>query len=154
MRRHPTATEAQRASARPFVQASIEEQSYARSGWRAVRLFSQSALARTHVELVLIACFSLLTGVTLRGGLMRAMGLELVTGDGLAASRLRVFARTVIAWSPLLATIVVSRMHRNFIGFAAAAPAVCALLLGALVAVVHPARGIQDRLAGTWIVPR
>ena len=28
------------------------------------------------------------------------------------------------------------------------------MLAGAVVAIVHPARGIQDRLAGTWIVPR
>ena len=62
-------------------------------------MFSQSALARTHVELVLIAFFSLVTAVAFRGGLMRAMGLELVTGDGRPASRLRVLARTVIAWS-------------------------------------------------------
>ena len=54
----------------------------------------------------------------------------------------------------LLVTIVVSWMHRDLSGFADAAPAVCALLLGAVAAVVYPARGIQDRLAGTWIVPR
>jgi hypothetical protein len=26
--------------------------------------------------------------------------------------------------------------------------------VGAVVAILHPERGIQDRLAGTWIVPR
>jgi eukaryotic-like serine/threonine-protein kinase len=154
LRRHPTDAEAQRASAHPFVQASLEEQTYARSGWRAVRVFGESALVRTRPELVFIAFFSLVTAVMFRGGLMRAMGLELVTGDGRPASRLRVLGRTVIAWSPLLVTIVVSRMHLDLSGFAEAAPAVPALLLGAIVSVVYPARGIQDRLAGTWIVPR
>jgi hypothetical protein len=34
------------------------------------------------------------------------------------------------------------------------ATALLALLPGAIVALVNPSRGIQDRLAGTWIVPR
>lgn len=29
-----------------------------------------------------------------------------------------------------------------------------AFLAGAIWALLHPVRGIQDRIAGTWIVPR
>jgi hypothetical protein len=32
--------------------------------------------------------------------------------------------------------------------------ALAVLLAGTIVAVAEPARGLQDRLAGTWIVPR
>ena len=35
--------------------------------------------------------------------------------------------------------------------FAVALVVQCA---GAIVAIAQPARGLQDRLAGTWIVPR
>jgi len=43
--------------------------------------FTPRSVARPP-EFVLIAFFSLLTALTFRGGLMRAMGLELVTGNG------------------------------------------------------------------------
>jgi hypothetical protein len=36
----------------------------------------------------------------------------------------------------------------------AGADSLLVLLVGAVVAIVSPARGIPDRLAGTWIVPR
>jgi len=70
-----------------------------------------------------------------------------------------VLARAAIAWLPilvpLLATGVIEGVGAHLPNmipvFGAALAVQCA---GAIVAIAQPARGLQDRLAGTWIVPR
>ena len=70
-----------------------------------------------------------------------------------------------MAWLPLLALLVVlfrtsvlSGLSDGWQQHAIAILAVAALgvlfLGGALWAVLHPERGLQDRIAGTWFVPR
>jgi uncharacterized RDD family membrane protein YckC len=131
---------------------------------------------------------------------MRLLGLELVTTEGRPASRRRVFARTALAWAPVLLlalaaiwgiatgeikgsvtvslsaeedrafapTLSVSPARETGRGQASSPrnsgvtglllwlipPCLLVLLVGAIIAVVNPARGLHDRLAGTWIVPR
>ena len=82
------------------------------------------------------------------------MGLELVTADGRSASRLRVLVRTALTWSPILVVPLVMR-------FVTPIPAnlgqpwwMLGMIAGAIVIAIWPARGVQDRLAGTWVVPR
>ena len=154
LRRQPTDAEARRASEYPFVQTTLKDQAYAKSGLRALRFAGESAIVRFVRSLKLVALLSLVTAVVFRGGLMRAMGLELVTGNGRPASRVRVLARTVIAWAPIIVTGVIARMTLSVNYFAESAPALLVLLAGAIAAILRPERGIQDRLAGTWIVPR
>jgi hypothetical protein len=43
---------------------------------------------------------------------------------------------------------------RFFDGELACYPCLLLLFAGAVIAIISPERGIQDRLAGTWIVPR
>jgi hypothetical protein len=113
------------------------------------------------IVLTMIAIGGLLLALACRGVVLRLFGLELVTADGALASRGRVCARAAIAWSPLLVaaapfyskpyvTIITSFTVVEAILFAGAA----VLGAGAVYTVVNPTRGIQDRLAGTWIVPR
>ena len=94
-----------------------------------------------------------------RGVILRFLGFEVVTADGRRAPRWRVLARAAIAWSPLLLPVLVWPV-RDGLGaplpdtmtmFAVALVPLCA---GAIVAIAQPSRGLQDRLAGTWIVPR
>jgi hypothetical protein len=90
-----------------------------------------------------------------------------VKRDGSRAGRLRVFWRALVAWSPgLLGLVGLSVLG----GWMFADPAVAdgiivvlgvasGLALGlfaalAIVSVLLPERGLQDRLAGTWLVPR
>ena len=95
-----------------------------------------------------------------RGGFtLRAFGSTVVTGDGRDASRVRALGRALLAWSPMLAWIVMIRMTPKIQETTVALallytvfPAV--LAAGALWAWRHPDRGIQDRVAGTWVVPR
>ncbi len=99
---------------------------------------------------------ALLTG---SGFTIRGFGAMLVTRQGHPATRWRALVRALITWSPLVIWFVIMK----FAGKAEdTTPAVAVsftlfvgvFLAGALYAWRHPARGIQDRIAGTWIVPR
>jgi uncharacterized RDD family membrane protein YckC len=106
---------------------------------------------------VVAGLVALLIAPIARGGLMlRLLGLELVTADGRRASRLRVLWRAAVAWTPawlpIAAQAAIGNEMRRMVWFCV----VCLVLAaaGAIVAVLRPSRGLQDRLAGTWIVPR
>ena len=93
-----------------------------------------------------------------RGGLvLRMAGVTFVRRDGKRASRLRVFWRALVAWSPLclgiLGIMLTFRSSNEFgeLPFAL----LCGLFLGlAVISVALPKRGLPDRLAGTWPVRR
>jgi hypothetical protein len=77
-----------------------------------------------------------------------------VRRDGRPASRGRLFWRALLAWSPLLLAIAPLS-----VSMALKSPGRAALTLGAvfgltLLSIALPQRGLQDRLAGTWPVPR
>ena len=97
---------------------------------------------------------------------MRSLGIAVVTRTGREASRLRAFGRGLVAWLPLMALLVLlfrtsvlgnglsDGWQRHPIAILAV-PALGVLFLGgALWAALHPERGLQDRVAGTWLVPR
>ena len=90
-----------------------------------------------------------------RGGLVLLLaGVTYVKKNGERASRLRLFWRSLVVWVPTLPVFIVS-----VIGMAkhsAWLPWLALALLGVLaaVSVALPQRGLQDRLAGTWPVPR
>jgi hypothetical protein len=158
----------------------------------AVVLVSLIALT---IALVLVAAAALMNALMFRGGIMRLLGLDLVTADGRLASRRRVLARTLVAWAPVLLVgavaiwaIAVGEVRGGLPsepgrGFAPNVElsmrdtsrsavssvrrsglvdlilwltplAVLVMTAGAIVAIVNPARGFHDRLAGTWVVPR
>jgi uncharacterized RDD family membrane protein YckC len=91
-----------------------------------------------------------------RGGLILLIaGVTFVRRDGSRASRLQVFWRSIVTWSPLALAAILFAFLYSLSGVLAAA---CAgvVFLGGLVAVslTLPNRGLADRLAGTWPVPR
>jgi uncharacterized RDD family membrane protein YckC len=158
LRRSPTEAEQRRASEHPAVRALATAKSPADerpplSGFAAVAMVG---------FLTTVALCAVLSALAFRGGLMRLLGMEIVIADGRPASRLRVLARTALAWSPLVPIVVVG-LSRGALGVRIASPSelliACAvtllvLLAGALIVVARPARGLQDLLAGTWVVPR
>ncbi len=124
---------------------------------------------------VLGAIPSLVTALLFRGGLiLRTYGLAAVKKDGTKASRLRVFWRNLIAWfpallsGPLLALLMGvggGLLEGTPLGRLPAGELICVLsawnflsfMLTAFLVVwsaLLPERGLQDRLAGTWLVPR
>jgi hypothetical protein len=102
-----------------------------------------------------VAMLAVVANFVFRRGLIRMMGLELVTADGRPASRLRMLARTAITWSPVLLLPFVMRfVARIPPGFDGQPWWMVGMIAGAVVIAIWPTRGIQDRLAGTWVVPR
>jgi len=87
-----------------------------------------------------------------RGGLVLLIaGVTFVRKDGAPASRLRVFWRALVTWSPIL----VALPFKSLFDFSTLA-LISLSAIGALAAVsmALPERGLADRLAGTWPVPR
>ena len=93
---------------------------------------------------------------------LRATGLAVVTRDGRDISRLRSAARVLITWSAPFAGAIGLWVYAEMVtsdGFAYASPwGIGGIYLlpaiGALWTIAHPERGLHDRLAGTWVVPR
>jgi hypothetical protein len=109
------------------------------------------------------ACFfgalSLIGAFAVRGFTFRAFNFALVTGSGAQASRLRVAWRAVVTWSPALAAFLIARALPEIKKMTTSHALLLTLPLlvlgaGAAWTILRPSRGIQDRLAGTWIVPR
>jgi eukaryotic-like serine/threonine-protein kinase len=125
--------------------------------------------------LILISGFSLIAALVNRGGLLFwALGLTVVRSDGAPASRFRVLARSLIAWSPFLVVFTVwvsllwpsiqSLDGSDLFEFLQSPRGVLLMIAGGTQAAFYlaitigsallPGRGIADRLAGTWLVPR
>jgi hypothetical protein len=108
---------------------------------------------------IVIGALGLLSALLFRGGLLlRLLGIAIVTAHG-EAGRLRAFWRAVIAWSPAVlsgAAILLgdpNPMERTW-WLVLEALSLTLLLGGFVYAIRNPQRGVQDRLAGTWLVPR
>ena len=153
LRRDGPDTKSAEAEARPAVRAIIEPHATPDAALPFV------ALLACFGAFLVAACGALVTALVSRGSVLRLLGFEIVTADGLPASRGRVLARTAIAWSPILGPSIVSTVNRGLPAavhwlMAVVAIALLLMLVGAVVAVVSPQRGLQDRLARTWLVPR
>jgi hypothetical protein len=98
-----------------------------------------------------LTLFALLGVWAFRGGLLlRAFGIAVVTGDGKPASRLRALWRGLLGWGLVPVAIWLALTVGVAIG-----ECVGVLFLGGTAwALAHPTRGLQDRIAGTWLVPR
>ena len=99
---------------------------------------------------------ALIAALLFRGGLVLLVtGVTFVRRDGLRASRLRVFWRALVAWSPVVLGVVFAAALSPWLGMFGGALAVL-LVLGvlAILSIAWPRRGLADILAGTWPVPR
>jgi uncharacterized RDD family membrane protein YckC len=107
--------------------------------------------------LIIYVCIpSLIAALLFRGGLVLLLArVTFVRADGTPASRLRVFWRALVAWSPVLGGLILMACLKPWLSLFAAS-AVAFLIVGCLAAisVTLPERGLQDRFAGTWPVPR
>jgi len=97
--------------------------------------------------------------VTGSGFTFRPFGAALVNRRGKRISRVRALWRAAVAWSPMIVLAVVMKngpdvTDASNLMVALDLALVAIVVAGAIWAAQHPARGLQDRLAGTWIVPR
>ena len=106
---------------------------------------------------------ALVSAVVCRGGLLlRMLGIALVTQHGAEAGRGRVFLRAAIAWLPAMLAAgagfyafvqpLDNQEEASLLALFWVAGAV--FVSGALYAIANVQRGIQDRLAGTYLVPK
>ena len=99
-----------------------------------------------------------LVGLAFRSTIGHAIfRLAVVDGKGGPANRAALLRRLAIVW---LALFVPMSFAALLIGRAELIAFICAVVLlvlwigAAVYAVVHPNRGLHDRLAGTWVVRR
>lgn len=85
-----------------------------------------------------------------RGGLLlQLFGLVVVRRDGAPASRLRIAWRALVAWSPVLLVPALLPLPMRFLF-----PLPLLLVAGALASALARGRSLQDRIAGTNLVPK
>jgi hypothetical protein len=148
------------AEADAVAQAFLASERKPLEGARSPEARRKVVVASAIYALCATAILALIGALLLRGGFtFRTFGLAIVTNSGVEASRIRAVGRAVIAWSPAILMVLLPRVSHNFTSNArtnAVLGVSVALLMiaGAVFAIVSPARGIPDRLAGTWIVPK
>ena len=97
------------------------------------------------------ALAGLVSSLVVPGGLaFRILDLAVLGPDGRAVTRARGIGRAAIAWIPALAAL------GFFVSLTTAGALVLLALFvaGGLLALIDPRRGLQDRIAGTSLVPR
>jgi hypothetical protein len=120
-----------------------------------------TVLSMVPILFALTAMVALMSAWLFRGGLLlRALNIVVVTTNGEPVSRLRALWRGLGAWGvfivPLMILMLAPWLGR-YLGPADVGVVVaeCTFgLAGAAWAVVCPQRGLQDRFAGTYLVPR
>ncbi len=133
-------------------------------------VFRSSFIISTMLRLV--AGLALISSVIVAGGVIfRLAGIALVNASGEDIGRIRSLARCALVWSPVflawvLESVMLDVLPRFFDAENAipewarnvqgppAVVGISLLVAGAIYALRHPTRGLQDRIAGTWLVPR
>ncbi|WP_395743068.1 protein kinase domain-containing protein [Prosthecobacter sp.] len=162
----PTPDEVARAAAllRPLLDTRVAERARELSfegKHHAVDFITASVMC---VYLLITAVLCLFCAFVFRGGLlMHILGIAVVTNQGADASRLRMLWRSFIAWAPVLLTPVIFIYLAPLLQSPGGHDMAQSLSLSALlvlsvafgVAVIATrGRGLHDRLARTWLVPR
>jgi hypothetical protein len=147
---HPTAEETHEADAAlSLFGTATEAFNFTKQRWFPLVVIGVSFFAYVAIPAVILA-------LVFRGGLvLLVFGVAVVRPDGARASRLRMLWRSLITWSPVLAAPVLLAFLTPFVGLFPCAT-VWATLVVALVilSLAQRHRSLQDRLAGTWMVPR
>ena len=113
------------------------------------------------VPLLVLAQIALVASLVFRGGVLRMLGLEVVGENGLPASRPRFFARTLLTWSPVLLLALVRNEWTQLAVYSNANPnvlpdvvAIAIMVLGGVLVLANPGRGLHDWVTRTRVVPR
>jgi eukaryotic-like serine/threonine-protein kinase len=98
---------------------------------------------------------AILAAVLFRGGLILLIaGVAFVRWDGKRASRGRLLWRSAVAWSPVWVAFFLSAFYMQKPLTWGGALAFAVLSGVTILSLCLPGRGLPDRLAGTWPVPR
>jgi eukaryotic-like serine/threonine-protein kinase len=156
---HPSAAEIDWARARMAALEADAEQTRARAA-RGQLLWAPMLSVVLGVT-ALSALAGLVSSLVVRGGAaFRLFDLAVLGPDGREVTRARGLSRAAVAWIPALASVglFVSRSTTGvFVADPAGLLSLALLMLfaaGGLFALADPRRGLQDRIAGTSLVPR
>ena len=119
------------------------------------------------VFIVLAGVLGSFAAFVFRGGLLlQLFGIAVVSRDGVRVSRLRAFWRSFVAWLPGFlgaGACCVGMVSYNIEKVPESVPLttllvglvlIALMVAGAIWSVANPSRGLQDRIAGTYLVPR
>ena len=165
--KYPNPSEKEIAEALALVQPFVGELDRVASSMGESNL-SMAAMQAGFGMMMPLALGSLFCALVFRSGLaMLIFGVVAVKRDGSRAGRLRVFWRALVTWSPILFGLVGfvalglwlfadpdSAEGFTFVMGIASEMAIGLVAVLAVVSALLPERGLQDRLAGTWLVPR
>jgi uncharacterized RDD family membrane protein YckC len=158
--RHPSVSAADVAKAEIVIAPELEK--IRRLQDPAMRL-AQTAAVGGMITAVAVAIWGLIWTVFLPGGpLLRAAGLAAVNRDGKQIGRLRSAVRVLVTWSPAILMGIGQHYYFEITGgnlfqlapWWLAGATLVPLIIGALWSIAHPEQGLQDRVTGTWVVPR
>jgi hypothetical protein len=148
---HPNVSRDDMATATAALGSFIRAQERAQRDFNSAANSWRLALLMFGINLTLIALFGIVWAFVLRGGLLlSACGIAVVTRDGKPASRLRALWRGLLAWALVPAAFWLGVRVGVTVGVGVGV----LFLAGAAWALARPTRGLQDRIAGTWLVPR
>jgi eukaryotic-like serine/threonine-protein kinase len=127
----------------------VDSMSFMKKPWMTPMVFATTLVLYVGLPAVVAA-------LLFRGGLVLLVsGVTFVRRDGARASRLRAFWRSLVAWSPLGAAPFVFGILKVAVSSVTAGTiAVLVVCVLTVVSMALPKRGLPDRLAGTWPVPR
>jgi len=157
--RHPSVTAEELARSRETIRPILDGvrpsqgSGFSRSP-RATVLTLMSAIGSS-----LALFFSIVSSIAVPGGVTaRLIGLAVVTRDSNEIGRVRSLVRTLIAWAPILVWLV-SVPALMDMGPGPGSVLAIGLVFGAMIAgvvwtIAAADRGLHDRIAGTWVVPR
>jgi hypothetical protein len=157
---YPNPTEAEIRSAEPIVQGHLGRRKAALESMRSPPGVAQMLLLIGVAASLYEAALGLLSAWAFRGGLgLRLFGADVVTAEGERAGRMRTLLRALVAWSPAaLAAVAIEIAPNPFTAgtawLLAAGACVTLFAVGTAYAIRHPDCGLQDRVAGTRLVPR
>jgi len=156
--RYPSVTKEEVARSLQTIQPFLGRELHQRGvGVKNAALFLASMI--TAGASVVVLLFSVVSSIAVRGGVAtRSIGLAVVTQDGKEISRWRSLARTLIAWLPMLvASVPMPALISQGQGPAvlvSVGVALAAMIAGVVWTIAAADRGLHDRIAGTWVVPR
>jgi uncharacterized RDD family membrane protein YckC len=148
---HPAPTEAEIAEADAAVGKHVPKQ----------QVFTEElspglpAMVIAMSLLVYVGLPALVAAMLFRGGVVLLIaGVTYVKKNGQRASRLRLLWRAIVVWGPVVPVfgVTVFALTKHWTWEPWLALGLLGLLAG--VSLAMPRRGLQDRLAGTWPVPR
>jgi len=137
---------------RPFLEKTRREKAESKTPIHMAKRFLEGFVASSTFIMIVKILLALVLPARLAWG---PRACVVVTSDGRPAARLRAFFRMLVAGAPVLLAAVPTIGHvSKKIPYAVTPIMILVLLVGIAWSIASPSRGLHDRIAGTWLVPK